>query len=68
MISRNTVIDSPKVMLRSVLGTTFMYSISNSSLPISGSRSTGTRSMKFIRNTQQKMVSASGASSFDGPW
>ena len=54
-------------MLRSVVGTTFMYSMPIAT-PISGSRSTGTRSMKFIRKIQQKIVSASGAMSLLEPW
>ena len=36
--------------------------------PISGSRSTGTTSMKLNSRIQQKMVSASGAISLLVPW
>jgi len=67
MISRNTVSDMPKVTLRSVLGTTFMCERPALSAMV-GNRSTGTRSMKLNRNTQQKMVSASGAISLLEPW
>ena len=57
----------PKVMLTSVVGTTFMYSIPIDA-PSSGIQSTGIRSMKFIRNTQTKMVRASGAIRLLFPW
>ena len=51
-----------EVMLRSVDGTTFRCS-RPTFWPITGSRSTGTMSMKLNSRIQQKMVSASGAMS-----
>ena len=54
-------------MFTSVVGTTFMYST-----PIAwkttGMKSTGTRSIRFIRKIQTNRVSASGAISAFLPW
>ena len=67
MISTNTVSDRPKVMLRSVVGTTFMCDRPAPPATV-GNRSTGMTSMQLNRNTQPKMVSASGAISLLVPW
>ncbi len=61
------MIDIPKVMLRSVLGTTFMWlkPMGSASVDI---RSTGSQSIELNSSTQQKIVSASGAISLLLPW
>ena len=66
-MSRNTVIDMPSVVLMSAVETTRRCSMPTF-WPAHGSRSTGNRSMKFMRKTSAKMVIASGAISFDLPW
>src|SRR4029078_8777803 len=60
IMSRNTVIDMPNVMLTSVVGTTFRYGTPKSPAT-HGKKSTGIRSMRFMRQTQATIVSASGA-------
>ncbi len=57
----------PKVMFRSVLGTTFMCSKPMGSVSVA-IRSTGSQSIMLNSSTQQKMVSASGAISLLLPW
>ncbi len=67
MMRMKTVSDSANVAFRSVLGTTFRCS-KPAPRAAAGSRSTGSRSMELNRNTQQKMVSASGAMRWLVPW
>src|SRR5210317_441070 len=67
MIRKKTAIDMPNVMLTSVDGTTFIYGMPTAADAI-GIQSTGTRSMRFIRNTQTKIVRPSGAMRLLLPW
>ena len=59
-INRNTPNAMPTVVLRSAVATVRRCSTPNS-LAAAGSASTGRMSMKFSRNTMQKIVMASGA-------
>ncbi|MCY1493734.1 hypothetical protein D9M68_275770 [compost metagenome] len=70
MISANTEMARPRVAFGSVVGTTRK---NRCSLPVilaakTGRKSTGTRSIRFIRKIQTKMVRASGAISGLRPW
>src|SRR5210317_1363750 len=67
MIRKKTAIDMPNVMLTSVDGTTFIYGMPTAAEAI-GIQSTGMRSMRFIRNTQTKIVRPSGAIRLLLPW
>ena len=59
-INKKTVIDMPRVVLMSAVATTRKCSMPNLP-PAQGSRSTGNKSIKFIKNTSTKMVMANGA-------
>ena len=66
MISRNTVIDSAKVVLTSAVGTMrrkVWCAVSSPAAAVISADgiSSGSRSMVFMNTTQTKMVSASGA-------
>ena len=55
-----TVSAMAMVMFGSVEGTTFIWETPNSTASY-GIKSTGTRSIKFLKNTQTKIVIAQGA-------
>ena len=62
----NTESDIANVTLTSVVGTTFRYGTPTAP-PRHGSQSTGIRSIRFMRKTHMKIVSASGAISLLWP-
>src|SRR5690349_1830235 len=67
MMSRNTVNDIANVMFTSAVGTARKWP-KPSFAAIHGSRSSGSRSIAFMKKTHMKMVSASGARNRRSPW
>ena len=67
MIKIKTAIDMPNVVLGSAVGTDRKWLTPNNDNTV-GNRSTGSKSIKFIKNTQTKIVSAKGAINWLTPW